>query len=143
MTGLSTAVTQLEVAGLTSLFSCAGPFTAFFPINDAFAGLPEDLDVLLLLVTEEHLRDSVLYHTLPGAYYEEDFVPGSAAAPTALRPLSGNNTVVYTMEEEDGSPSSSVLFNYDNWIVIKDIETCNGVIHVVNGLFNAPLSSSS
>ena len=135
MPELSRATSHLEVAGLTSLFAnCEGPFTAFFPVNDAFAGLPEDFD---LFVTEDHLRSSVLYHTLPGAFYQDDFVPGSQTKPTALRPLSGNNTVLY-IEEDD---PSSLFFNYDNWIVTKDLETCNGVIHVISGLFNAQLSS--
>ena len=40
---LSTLVSALTAAGLTSTLSGAGPFTVFAPVNSAFEALPADV----------------------------------------------------------------------------------------------------
>ena len=119
---LTTVVALLEAADLADIFSCPGPFTALLPNNAAFDALDPDLvEFLLDPANQSELQDLLLYHILPGATLTTDFDDGP------VETLLADNTVNVT--------TSPIMFN-DAGVVDNDIETCNGLIDVIDTVLN-------
>jgi transforming growth factor-beta-induced protein len=116
----TTLVTAIQAAGLEEALRAEGPLTVFAPTDDAFAALPEGT-VEALLADIPALTDILLYHVVDGKVMSMDVVELSEA-PTLL----GENV---SISVEDGS----VLIN-DAQVIIADIETSNGVIHVIDAV---------
>ena len=123
-----TLVAALEATGLDeTLDNPDGKFTVFAPTDNAFAALPEGtLDTLLLPENKQQLTDILLYHVLPGQVMASD-VSGLTSATTVL----GKDA---TIKVEDGR----VFLNDNVEIIITDIETSNGVIHVIDSVLLPP-----
>ena len=123
----STLVSAVQAAELVDTLKGEGPFTVFAPTNDAFAALPEGtLDTLLLPENKQQLTDILLYHVVPGQVMAEDVVSLTSAS-TAL----GEEA---TITVEDGR----VFLNDNAEIIVTDIETSNGVIHVIDSVLLPP-----
>lgn len=123
----STLVAAVQAADLVDTLKGEGPFTVFAPTDEAFAALPEGtLDSLLLLENRQQLTDILLYHVVPGKVMAADVV-GLTSAPTVL----GEEA---TVKVEDGK----VYLNEEVGILITDIETSNGVIHVIDAVLLPP-----
>ena len=123
----TTLVTAVQAADLAETLSGEGPFTVFAPTDDAFAALPEGtLDTLLLPENKQQLTDILLYHVVPGQVMASD-VAGLTSATTVL----GKDA---TVKVEDGK----VFLNDNVEIIITDIETSNGVIHVIDTVLIPP-----
>ena len=122
----TTLVTAVQAAELVDTLKGEGPFTVFAPTDDAFAALPEGtLETLLLPENKQQLTDILLYHVVPGKVMAADVV-GLTSAPTVL----GKDA---TVKVEDGT-----VFLNDNVEIITDIETSNGVIHVIDTVLLPP-----
>jgi uncharacterized surface protein with fasciclin (FAS1) repeats len=123
----TTLVAAVQAAELVDTLKGEGPFTVFAPTDDAFAALPAGtLESLLLPENKQQLNDILLYHVAPGMVMAED-VAGLTEAPTAL----GQNI---NIKVEDGK----VLLNDNVQVIITDIETSNGVIHVIDAVLLPP-----
>jgi uncharacterized surface protein with fasciclin (FAS1) repeats len=123
----TTLVTAVQAAELVDTLKSEGPFTVFAPTDDAFAALPEGtLDTLLLPENKQQLTDILLYHVVPGQVMASDVV-GLTSATTVL----GKDA---TVTVEDGK----VFLNDNVEIIITDIETSNGVIHVIDTVLLPP-----
>lgn len=123
----STLVSAVQAAELVDTLKGEGPFTVFAPTDDAFAALPEGtLDTLLLPENKQQLTDILLYHVVPGQVMASDVV-GLTSATTVL----GKDA---TIKVEDGK----VFLNDNVEIIITDIETSNGVIHVIDTVLLPP-----
>jgi uncharacterized surface protein with fasciclin (FAS1) repeats len=123
----STLVAAVQAADLVDTLKGEGPFTVFAPTDDAFAALPEGtLDTLLLPENKQQLTDILLYHVVPGQVMASDVV-GLTSATTVL----GKDA---TVTVEDGK----VFLNDNVEIIITDIETSNGVIHVIDTVLLPP-----
>jgi transforming growth factor-beta-induced protein len=123
----TTLVSAVQAAELVDTLKGEGPFTVFAPTDDAFAALPEGtLDTLLLPENKQQLTDILLYHVVPGKVMAADVV-GLTSAPTVL----GKDA---TVKVEDGK----VFLNDNVEIIITDIETSNGVIHVIDTVLLPP-----
>jgi transforming growth factor-beta-induced protein len=119
---LSVVTALIELANLTAIFSCPGPFTALLPTNAAFDDVDQDL--LDSLILPENLRDLqrfLLYHILPGATLTAEFTAG----PTDT--LASGDQVEVTL--------SPLQFDGRN-VVDPDIEACNGYIDIIDGVLN-------
>jgi transforming growth factor-beta-induced protein len=119
---LSMIVQLIEQADLVDIFSCAGPFTALLPDNQAFDEF--DLDLLGTLVEPGNmamLQDFVLYHILPGATLADDFPAGPQET------LLAGNPVDVTLDP--------LLFDFRG-VLEADIEACNGYIDILDGVLN-------
>ena len=114
----STLVAAVTAADLAETLSGEGPFTVFAPTDDAFAKLPEGT-VEALLGDIPALTDILLYHVVPGEIKAADVIELSSAE-TALGEKIGIKF--------DGE---KVMIN-DAQVVIADIVTTNGVIHVID-----------
>jgi uncharacterized surface protein with fasciclin (FAS1) repeats len=117
----STLVAAVEAAGLVETLKGEGPFTVFAPTDEAFAKLPEGtVENLLKPENKEQLVAILTYHVVPGKVMSGD--------------LAGKTTTANTVE---GSPveidaSGSAVMVEEATVSQADIETDNGVIHVID-----------
>ena len=123
----TTLVTAVQAADLAETLKSEGPFTLFAPTDEAFAALPEGtLETLLLPENKQQLTDILLYHVVPGQVMAADVVDLTSAT-TVL----GKDA---TIKVEDGK----VFLNDNVEIIITDIATSNGVIHVIDTVLLPP-----
>jgi uncharacterized surface protein with fasciclin (FAS1) repeats len=116
----TTLVAAVEAAGLVDALKGEGPFTVFAPTDDAFAALPEGtIDALLADIPT--LTDILLYHVVEGKVMAADVVELSSAMT-----LNGQYVDIAV---EDGK----VMIDGAE-VIITDIETSNGVIHVIDAV---------
>ena len=122
----TTLVAAVGAAELVDTLKGEGPFTVFAPTDDAFAALPAGtIDELLKPENKQKLTDILLYHVVPGAVMAADVVALTSAA-TAL----GKDVAIKT-------DMGNVYIN-ESKVIITDIETSNGVIHVVDAVLLPP-----
>jgi uncharacterized surface protein with fasciclin (FAS1) repeats len=113
-----TLVAAVKAAGLVETLKGEGPFTVFAPTDEAFSKLPEGT-VEALLKDKEKLAAILTYHVVSGKVMASDVVKLSSAK------------TVQGQEVEIKVSGEGVMI--DNANVIKtDIETSNGVIHVID-----------
>lgn len=122
----TTLVAAVTAAELVDTLKSEGPFTVFAPTDDAFAALPEGtVESLLLPENKQALTDILLYHVVSGKVMAADVVTLESAT-TVL----GKDVAV----KVDGG---NVYIN-DAQVIITDIETSNGVIHVIDAVILPP-----
>ena len=122
----TTLVAAVTAAELVDTLKSEGPFTVFAPTDDAFAALPEGtVESLLLPENKQALTDILLYHVVSGKVIAADVVDLSSAT-TVL----GKDVAI----KVDGG---NVYIN-DAQVIITDIETSNGVIHVIDAVILPP-----
>jgi uncharacterized surface protein with fasciclin (FAS1) repeats len=121
----TTLVAAVEAAGLVETLSGEGPFTVFAPTDEAFAALPEGT-VEGLLEDPEALAAVLTYHVVPGAVMSGDLSDGM----TATTVNGADITVTIDM--------GTVKIN-DATVTAADIETSNGVIHVIDSVILPPM----
>ena len=116
-----TLVAAVQAAGLVDTLKGEGPFTVFAPTAEAFAALPEGtVESLLLPENKDQLVAILTYHVVPGKVMSTDLQDDMEAA---------------TVQGE------SIMIDLDNGVMIDnasvttaDIETSNGVIHVIDSV---------
>jgi uncharacterized surface protein with fasciclin (FAS1) repeats len=121
-----TLVAAVQAAGLVETLKGAGPFTVFAPTDEAFGKLPAGtVETLLKPENKAKLVAVLTYHVVPGKVMAADVVK-ITEAPT----VQGSKVKV---KVEDGT----VMI--DGAKVVKtDIETSNGVIHVIDAVILPP-----
>ena len=121
-----TLVAAVQAAGLVETLKGAGPFTVFAPTDEAFAKLPAGtVESLLKPENKEKLVAVLTYHVVPGKVMAADVVK-LTEAPT----VQGSKAKVKVVD-------GTVMI--DNAKVVKtDIETSNGVIHVLDAVILPP-----
>lgn len=113
----NTLVEAVQAAGLVETLKGEGPFTVFAPTDEAFAKLPEGT-LESLLKDKEKLAAILTYHVVPGKVMSSDVVKLSSA-----KTVQGQSVEI--------SIANGVQINGAN-VVKTDIETSNGVIHVID-----------
>ena len=122
----TTLAAALEAAGLIETLKGEGPFTVFAPTDDAFAALPEGtVESLLLPENKQALTDILTYHVVSGKVMAAD-VTVLTSATTVL----GKDVAIKV-------DMGNVYIN-DAKVIITDIETSNGVIHVIDAVLLPP-----
>lgn len=124
-----TLVTAVQAAGLEETLRGEGPFTVFAPTDEAFAALPEGtLDTLLQDPTGD-LAGILTYHVVEGE------VMADAVAEMDGQEVTTVNGATFTVNvADDGSVSLTDAAGNEVNVVETDIETSNGVIHVLDGV---------
>ncbi len=112
-----TLVAAVEAAGLVDTLSSKGPFTVFAPTDEAFAKLPKGT-VESLLKDKAKLTSILTYHVVSGKVMSKDVMNLKKA-----KTVQGQDIMIDT--------KSGVKVNNAN-VVKTDIETSNGVIHVID-----------
>ena len=114
-----TLVAAVQAAGLVETLKGDGPFTVFAPTDEAFAALPEGtVEDLLLPENKDQLAAILTYHVVPGKVMSGDL---------------SDDMMATTVQGTD------VMIDLDNGVMVEDatvvsadIETSNGVIHVID-----------
>jgi uncharacterized surface protein with fasciclin (FAS1) repeats len=114
-----TLAAALKAGGLVEALQSEGPFTVFAPTDEAFAALPEGtLASLLKPENRDRLAAILKYHVVSGRTYSDELENGK------LKTLQDSKLAVELAD-------STVLINQAR-VVTADIETTNGVIHVID-----------
>lgn len=118
----NTLVAAVKAAGLVETLKGEGPFTVFAPTDEAFAKLPEGTVANLLKPENKDQLIAVLtYHVVAGKVMAADVVKVSSA-----KTVNGKSATVKVSDVGvmiDGAK-----------VVATDIETSNGVIHVIDSV---------
>ena len=116
----NTLVAAVQAAGLVEVLKGDGPFTVFAPTDDAFAALPEGtVENLLKPENKDQLVAVLTYHVVPGKIMSSD--------------IAGEKTEVASVEGSELSVDATDGVKVDGAVVVAaDIETTNGVIHVID-----------
>ncbi len=116
----NTLVAAVQAAGLVDVLKGEGPFTVFAPTDDAFAALPEGtVENLLKPENREQLVAVLTYHVVPGKIMSTD--------------IAGQTAEVESVQGSALSVDATDGVKVDNANVVSaDIETDNGVIHVID-----------
>ena len=123
---LSTLVSALTAADLVGTLSGPGPFTVFAPVNSAFAAVPADVLQRLLETGNVQILSKVLrYHVVPVRIRAADLTEGQTVTTvegTTLRITLAGGARVNNAR-----------------ITTTDIETGNGVVHLIDGVLTESL----
>jgi uncharacterized surface protein with fasciclin (FAS1) repeats len=132
---LLTAIQAADPSVLETLSDPDGSFTVFAPTDEAF----EDLEALLgeeafaeLLENQDQLTEILLYHVVEGEVVAQDILTAleenpDADALSANSLLPGQSLLIEVDEE------GTVFVNRAE-VITTDIQTANGVIHIINAV---------
>ncbi|MFG6464520.1 fasciclin domain-containing protein [Roseateles sp. DXS20W] len=122
----STLVEAVQAAGLADTLSGPGPFTVFAPTNDAFAALLAELGVTKaqLLADKALLMQVLQYHVLPSQVLKAGVPLGKP-----ITPLAGG---IFKVDSRGSDLVITDGRNRTARITATDLQTRNGVIHVVD-----------
>ena len=117
-----TLAAALTAAELVETLKGEGPFTVFAPTDEAFAKLPAGtVESLLKPENREKLVAILTYHVVPGKVLASDVVKLKSA-----KTVNGKAVVIKVKDSGVTIDSAKV--------VATDIETSNGVIHVIDSV---------
>jgi len=118
----NTLVAAVQAADLVDVLKSDGPFTVFAPTDEAFAALPAGtVESLLLPENKDKLVAVLTYHVVPGKIMSTD--------------IAGKKVDVESVEGSMISVNAMNGVMVDNaHVVVADIETDNGVIHVIDAV---------
>ena len=116
-----TLVAAVQAAGLVDTLKGDGPFTVFAPTDEAFAALPEGtVEELLKPENKDQLTAILTYHVVPGKVMSTDLQDDMEATT-----VQGD---AVTIDLDNG------VMVEEATVVSADIETSNGVIHVIDSV---------
>lgn len=117
-----TLVAAVAAADLVATLSGPGPFTVFAPVDAAFAALPAGtVESLVQPENKGTLAGILTYHVVAGKVMSTDLSDGMKA-----KTVNGGEI---TITIADGN----VKVNGAQ-VVLADVATSNGVIHVIDGV---------
>jgi len=115
----NTLTAAINAAGLTNTLN-SGTFTIFAPTDQAFDNLPAGtVDALLKDIPK--LQSILTYHVVSGA------VPAATAETLTSAPTVNGKSVQISMKDGD-------LYINDSKVLLYDIRTTNGIIHVIDSV---------
>ena len=119
----ATLETAVGAASLVETLSGEGPFTVFAPTDAAFAALPEGTVEALLADPTGDLTQILLYHVLGSTVLSGNLSDGQTAETL-------NGAEITVSINDDG------VFINDAKVTVADIETDNGVVHVIDAVLD-------
>jgi uncharacterized surface protein with fasciclin (FAS1) repeats len=122
-----TLVAAVQAAELVDTLKGEGPSTVFAPTDEAFAKLPEGtIEELLKPENKEKLQAILTYHVVAGKVMAADVIKIDSADS-----VQGSAIAIMV---KDGN----VMLNESAKVTQADIETSNGVIHVIDSVILPP-----
>lgn len=123
-----TLVAAVKAAGLVETLKGKGPFTVLAPTDEAFAKLPEGtVEMLLKPENKDKLVAVLTYHVIPGKALAADVTKLSGKS---VKTVQGSAVDIMV---EDGKVCVGKAK-----VIKADIETSNGVIHVIDTVILPP-----
>jgi uncharacterized surface protein with fasciclin (FAS1) repeats len=124
---LNTLADAIDAAGLGLILEGTGPFTIFAPTDEAFEALPDGL-LTALLADQTALSAVLLYHVVSGSAVDSE----AALALSSATMANGDDTIIDVVNDE--------LYINDARVTEADVETSNGVVHVIDRVLLPPLT---
>lgn len=122
----TTLVAAVQAAGLVETLKGEGPLTVFAPTDAAFAALPAGtVEDLLKPENKDKLVSILTYHVVPGKVMSGDLTEGMKA-----KTVQGGEV---TITLDGGAKVNGAA------VSTPDIETSNGVIHVIDAVILPPM----
>jgi uncharacterized surface protein with fasciclin (FAS1) repeats len=119
---LSTLVSALQAAELTTTLNGTGPFTVFAPVNSAFSALPADVLQRLLESGNRAILTKVLtFHVVPGRLTASQLQNGQT-----LTTVEGTTLPV--------TVANGVVTVGGARVTTADVNATNGVVHLIDGV---------
>ena len=116
--GFSTLLTAINAGGLADALQASGPFTVFAPNDLAFAKFTDE-QIAAILADKQLLASVLKMHVVAGRISANDIASGAT-----LTTLTGASLTISSTE-------TGLSVNGAN-IIASDIQTANGLIHVVD-----------
>jgi transforming growth factor-beta-induced protein len=127
-----TLIAAAQAAGLDEVLADeTQTFTVFAPTDDAFAVLGDEV-INGLLADTDKLSDILLYHVLSGQ--SVDAATAVSLAGSTVETANGDSIAV-TLSGDD-------LFINFAQVITADINTSNGIIHVIDAVLMPPMDST-
>ena len=117
----TTLAAAVGAAGLVETLSGDGPFTVFAPTDAAFALLPEGLVATLLEDPTGQLTTILTHHVYAGSALSTDLYDGM------MVPTIAGGELEVTID-------STGVYIDNAMVTVADIETSNGVVHVIDAV---------
>lgn len=119
-------IMAVESAGLVETLKGDGPFTVFVPSNEAFERLPSGEFHRLLTTEKEKLKQVLLAHVIPGRVRMADL----------KKHMEFKSVGGPTLEVDHHFITGTQVGTAQHMAHVQnsDIETTNGVIHIVNAV---------
>ena len=118
-----TLVAAVQAAGLVNTLKGEGPFTVFAPSDSAFEALPAGTVESLLKDPKGALTNILLYHVVPGKVMAADVKGMDKEMVTTV---GGQSLTV-------SATNGKVMIDKAQ-VTTADLETSNGVIHVIDSV---------
>jgi uncharacterized surface protein with fasciclin (FAS1) repeats len=125
----TTLVAAVQASELEETLRGEGPFTVFAPTDDAFAALPAGTVDTLLEDPTGDLADILTYHVIAGKVMAED-----VAGMDGQQVETVNGAKITVNVSDAGAVSLTDAAGNTVNVTTTDIETSNGVIHVIDGV---------
>jgi transforming growth factor-beta-induced protein len=122
----TTLVSAVTAADLVETLKGEGPYTVFAPTDAAFAAVPKETLDALLADPKGALTDVLTYHVASGKVMASDLSDGMMI-----------DTVNGAQLEVKINADGTVMIG-DATVTTADIETSNGVIHVIDTVLVPP-----
>jgi uncharacterized surface protein with fasciclin (FAS1) repeats len=124
----TTLVAALEATGLdATLADASATFTVFAPTDTAFEALGQET-IEALLADTDTLSDILLYHVISGQAVDADTAATLAGESVEM---ANGDTVAISLEGD-------ALKINDSTVIMEDIITDNGIIHVIDAVLSPP-----
>jgi uncharacterized surface protein with fasciclin (FAS1) repeats len=117
----TTLVAALQASDLVETLQGEGPYTVFAPSDEAFMALPEGTLDELLADPQGELRNILLYHVVEGETRSTQLTDGMT-----VTTLQGEELQISIRDDQ--------VYVNDAMVTTADVETSNGVIHVIDSV---------
>lgn len=120
----------VEGAGLESLLSVYGHYTAFIPTDSAFNVYFDETGQTLESLTKEDMKNIVYNHVIRSVttnYLTTDFTEGAIATANM-----NNRYMVISYSLDEVAGNNEIYVNKSARIIHADVELHNGVVHVID-----------
>ena len=128
----NTLEAAISAAGLINTLNGAGPFTVFAPTDAAFAALPAGTVEALLADPQGALTQVLLYHATSETVTSDDIIEFYSDFPYLQ--MRNEKTITFKVTSEG-------VFINNAKVTVADIETDNGIVHVIDAVLIAPDST--
>ena len=128
----NTLEAAISAAGLINTLNGAGPFTVFAPTDAAFAALPAGTVEALLADPQGALTQVLLYHATSETVTSDDIIEFYSDFPYLQ--MLNEKTITFKVTSEG-------VFINNAKVTVADIETDNGIVHVIDAVLIAPDST--
>jgi uncharacterized surface protein with fasciclin (FAS1) repeats len=121
---LSTLVAAVQAGELVAALSDENAnYTVFAPVNSAFAAIQSTVDTLLVPENKAQLQNVLQYHVVSSEAFSSELTNGQV-----IQTLNGENLTISIENGEVFIVANSSKAK----VVIADVKTSNGVVHVID-----------